>query len=195
LCGIPRIDHRFTIEHCGYATDDQIQQAANLGIVISAQVNYLYALADDYAEHVLGFDRAAHMSPVGSIVRHHIPLSLHSDFPIAPLKPLLLADIAHTRMTKNGTVMAPQECLTIDASLRALTIEAAYILRLEHIIGSIRAGKKADFVVLGNDPYRLQDMALRDIPIWGTIIDGISYQAGQVKFDGTAGQSHLKYEI
>jgi predicted amidohydrolase YtcJ len=174
----PRIDHRFTIEHCGYATEDQIRRCADLGIVVSAQVNYLYALADDYAEHVLGFDRAAHMCPVGSIVRHHIPLSLHSDFPLAPLKPLFLAHIAYTRMTKHGTIMAPQKCLTIDEALRALTVEAAYILRLEHMIGSIRAGKKADFTVLGHDPYALQDMSLKDVFIWGTVVDGIPYQTG-----------------
>jgi predicted amidohydrolase YtcJ len=178
----PRIDHRFTIEHCGYATEDQIRQCANLGIAVSAQVNYLYALADNYAEHVLGFDRAAHMCAVGSIVRHHVPLSLHSDFPLAPLKPLFLAHIAHTRLTKQGTLMAPEECLTIDEALRALTVDAAYILRLEHLIGSIRAGKKADFVVLEQDPYALHGRALKDIPLWGTIVDGIPYQRGTQLF-------------
>lgn len=136
----PRVDHRWTIEHCGYATSDQIRRCAVLGILVSAQVYYVYTL-----------------------------------FPLAPLQPLFLAHIAHTRMTKQAIVRGPEECLTIDQALRAVTIDAAYILRLEHTIGSIRAGKKADFVVLGQDPYAFNGAVLKDISVWGTIMNGIPY--------------------
>jgi predicted amidohydrolase YtcJ len=175
----PRIDHRFTLEHCGYATEDQILRCGTLGILISAQVYYIYALADDYAAHVLGADRAARMCALGSMVRHNIPISLHSDFPVAPLNPLLLAHIAHTRTTQRGTLMCPHERLSKDEALRAVTIDAAYILRLEHMIGSVCAGKKADFVILDKDPYQT-DVSLQDIGVRGTIVDGISYRKGMI---------------
>jgi predicted amidohydrolase YtcJ len=43
---------------------------------------------------------------------------------------------------------------------------------MEHEIGSICSGKKADFTVLEADPYELPVTALRDIPIWGTVFEG-----------------------
>jgi len=43
---------------------------------------------------------------------------------------------------------------------------------MEHEIGSITAGKKADFVVLEEDPYEVGAAGLRGIPIWGTVFEG-----------------------
>ena len=68
--------------------------------------------------------------------------------------------------------MAPEERLTVEQALRAITIDAAYVIGMEHEIGSIRAGKKADFTVLEADPFELPAMALKDIPIWGTVFEG-----------------------
>ena len=49
---------------------------------------------------------------------------------------------------------------------------------MEHEIGSIRAGKKADFTVLADDPYALPIEDLKDIPIWGTVFEGKPYPIG-----------------
>ena len=68
--------------------------------------------------------------------------------------------------------MAPTECLSVEDALKAITIEAAYVMGLENEVGSLRAGKKADMVVLEQDPYEIDPMALKDIPIWGTIFEG-----------------------
>ena len=56
--------------------------------------------------------------------------------------------------------------------LKAITIEAAYILDMEEEIGSIRAGKKADFTILEQDPYEVGAEGLKGIPIWGTVFEG-----------------------
>ena len=50
--------------------------------------------------------------------------------------------------------------------------DAAYILGMEHEIGSIRAGKKADFPVLEADPFETPPGDLKDIPVWGTVFEG-----------------------
>ncbi|MDP6344680.1 MAG: amidohydrolase family protein, partial [Alphaproteobacteria bacterium] len=71
-----------------------------------------------------------------------------------------------------GEVMAAEERLTLDQALRAVTIDAAYILGMEHEVGSIRAGKKADFTVLEQDPYEVPVENLKDIPLWGTVFEG-----------------------
>ena len=60
----------------------------------------------------------------------------------------------------------------IDQAMRAITVDAAYVLGMEHEIGSLRAGKKADFTVLEADPYETAPGDLKDIPIWGTVFEG-----------------------
>ena len=57
-------------------------------------------------------------------------------------------------------------------AIRAYTIDAAWLMRMENDIGSIWAGKRADFAVLEQDPYRVKPSKLKDIPIWGTVFAG-----------------------
>ena len=59
--------------------------------------------------------------------------------------------------------------------MRAITIDAAFILNREAEIGSLRWGKKADFTVLQDDPWETGVEGLRDIPIWGTVFEGVPY--------------------
>jgi predicted amidohydrolase YtcJ len=168
----PRFDHRFTIEHFGYCTSDQIRKIARLGAIVSANPYYLYETGDMFSRVGMGADRASQMGRLASVARAGIPLALHSDFAMAPARPLLLAQIAATRRTADGTTLCPQEALTVDQALRGITIEAAFVVGLENELGSIASGKRADFTVLEADPYEAGAEHLADIPIWGTIFEG-----------------------
>ena len=101
-----------------------------------------------------------------------IPLSFHSDLPMAPAEPLALASFAVNRITESGRVAAPEQRVSVDAALRAVTIEAAYSWRMEHELGSIAPGKAATFTVLGADPYEVDCTDLRSIPVIGTVFEG-----------------------
>ena len=168
----PRVDHRLTLEHFAYATEDQLRQMHALGMQVSANPYYQYILADVYAEQWLGEDRARNMVPLGAAVRQGMRFGLHSDCPMAPLSPLTLAWAAVNRETINGNSNAPSQAISVDQALRAITIDAAWLMRMENDIGSIRAGKRADFAVLEQDPYRVKPSKLKDIPIWGTVFAG-----------------------
>lgn len=173
----PRADHRFTIEHYGYETDGTSRRVARLGAQVSANPFYLYDLGDNYAEVGLGHDRAARMAPLGGLVRRGVPVALHSDFAMAPAAPLFLAWTAITRETLSGKVFGPEERLSLDQAMKAITIDAAYILRLEDRLGSIEAGKLADFTVLEQDPYEVKIDQLKEIKVWGTVFEGEAYPA------------------
>ena len=76
-------------------------------------------------------------------------------------------------MTASGQVLGPDERIGVPDALRAITIEAARQLKLDGEIGSIEAGKLADFAVLEDDPLSVDPMALRDIGVWGTVLGGV----------------------
>ena len=173
----PRIDARYSLEHYGYANDGTARRVALLGAVVSANPFYLYDLGDNYAEIGLGYDRAARLAPLGGLVRRGVPVALHSDFAMAPAAPLFLAWTAITRQTQSGKVFGPDERLTLDQAMKAITIDAAYILRLEDKLGSIESGKLADFAVLEQDPYVVGGDKLKDIQVWGTVFEGRVYPA------------------
>ncbi len=168
----PRVNHRFTIEHFGVSTPEQVRRIADLGALVSANAYYVHELADAYYRHSFGHERASQIARLGTVAAHGIPFALHTDFTMAPALPLTSAWVAVNRLSESGAVMAPEERLTVEQAMRAITVDAAYVLGLEHEIGSIRAGKKADFTVLEADPFETPPEDLRDIPVWGTVFEG-----------------------
>ncbi len=168
----PRFDHRFTIEHFGLSTPEQVQKLAALGAIVSANVYYVHELGEKYWSHSIGHERSSQMARLGTLARHDVMTALHSDFTMAPAEPLVSAWVAANRIGEQGTVLAPEERITVHQALQSITINAAYVLGMENEVGSIRAGKKADFTVLEADPYDTPAEALKDIPIWGTVFEG-----------------------
>ena len=175
----PRPDHRTVIVHFPNATEAQVERIASLGAIISANPYYPIAFANKYAQFGIGPQRAHVMTRNGSAVRHGIPLSFHSDLPVAPADPLFLAWSAVTRKTNEGNVVAPEQRIGVHDALRAITIEAAYSWGKETELGSIAAGKIANFTVLGQDPYKVKPMALKDVPVWGVVFEGRVFPAPQ----------------
>jgi predicted amidohydrolase YtcJ len=91
---------------------------------------------------------------------------------MAPAEPLTLVWAAVNRIGSDGQVWGPDQRLALDLALRAVTLEAARSIGMEDEIGSIRPGKRADFTVLGADPYEVEPEAIREIEVWGTILAG-----------------------
>jgi hypothetical protein len=171
----PRQDHRFTLHHLGYATAAQAKRLGELNAYVSAQPYYLYTLGEKYSEIGLGPDRAERIFLGQELLDAGVPISLHSDFTMAPAEPLKLAWVAANRLTASGKVLAPELKLNLDQALRAVTIEAARAIRMENQIGSIAPGKKADFTILNQDPYAVAIENLHEIPIFGTVFEGKIY--------------------
>ena len=146
-------DQRVILEHYGFAREDQHSRVRRLGVAVSNNAYYTHELSPIYAEHGLGAERAANISPLGALARAGVRISFHSDFPMAPAEPLLLASVAVNRIGSDGRVWGEDQRLSLDLALRAITIEAAYSLGLEGEIGSIEVGKRADFTILERDPY------------------------------------------
>ena len=171
----PRPDFRYILQHFGFSRQDQATRVGRLGATVSATGYYLWLLGDKWAEVGIGPDRADQMIRLGSLVRNGVKVTLHSDLPMGPVRPLLAVWSVATRKTASGTVRGPEEALTLDQALRAVTVDAAWSLRMDHEIGIIAAGKKADFAVLEEDPFAVSLDHVKDIRVWGTVFEGQVY--------------------
>ncbi len=173
LAALPqRPSQTVTLEHVGYSTEAQNRRIARMGLMVSAQPNYIRVLGETYGQHGLGVDRASVMNRLGSLERKGVPLGLHSDFNMAPIDPLYLAWIAANRITLEGKVEAPEERISVAKALRAVTIEAAQVIGMDTLVGSIAAGKRADFVALEGDPSIIDPGKLKDVHIAGLVFEG-----------------------
>lgn len=177
LLRYPRADHRHTLQHCQLADGAQLARAARLGLCINFFSNHLYYWGDAHAEQTVGPARAARMNAAGTASRLGIPFAIHSDAPITPLNPLFTAWCAVQRQTASGRMLGEAERLTVADALHAITLGAAYTLRLDHRIGSIAPGKLADFAVLEDDPTAVEPERLKDIRVWGTVLGGRVFPA------------------
>jgi len=168
----PRADHRTTFQHAGLFDSVQAARASELGIEVSANPYYLWALADKYAEVGLGPERAANMVALRELTERDVPLSLHSDFAMAPAEPLLLAWVAATRTVASGRVANPEQAISVFDAIKGITIGAAAAFGMEHELGSIAVGKQASFTLLKDDPFTVPATALKDIEVLGVVYKG-----------------------
>jgi predicted amidohydrolase YtcJ len=172
LQDVPRVAGPLRIEHCGLMREDQIDRAVRLGVACSYFLPYIYYWGEALRDHLLGPEVAARFVPSGSATRKGMRVSYHCDSPMTWPDALACMHVAVTRRTRKGAKIGPEQCVPVEAALKALTIDAAYQLRMDDRIGSIEPGKWADFVVLGRNPLTCDPERLLEIPIVKTIIGG-----------------------
>ncbi len=176
----PRIDHRFTLEHYGMSTPEMARRLRTLGGIVSVNPYYLYYRSEFNAPYV-GTDRAYTAARLKTLVDAGVPTSLHMDTPVAPPFPLEAVWIAVNRFGLSGTVRGPGERISVEQALRMVTIDAAYTLGIEEKIGSITAGKFADFAVLEANPFDVPKEKIKDIKVWGTVVGGVEFPASAIR--------------
>ena len=167
-----REDHRTVIVHFGFSRPEQVLRIARLGAQVSANPFYPIILADQYSKVGIGAERAQEMVRLGDVVRAGVPLSLHSDTPMASGQPLKLMSDAVNRITLGGNLVGPKQRISVEEALHAVTLGAAYSLRMEKEVGSITPGKLANFTILAENPLKVSSQKIKDISVWGTIHEG-----------------------
>ena len=172
LTRVPRPDHRHTLQHGQMIDAPLFRRMAALGLCANLFANHIWYWGDQHYEMTMGPDRANRMDACGSALAAGVPLAIHSDAPVTPLGPLFTAWCAVNRITPSGRVLGASERITVAQALHAITLGPAWTLKIDHEVGSIECGKRADFCVMEDDPMSVDPMALKDVRIWGTVLSG-----------------------
>ena len=168
----PAADARFTLQHCQMAHDAHFRRMARLGICANLFANHLYYWGDQHHALTMGPERAGRMDATGTAKRLGVPFSIHSDARSRTWRPCSPRGCAVNRRTASGRVLGEAERLTVADALHAITLGAAFTLKLDTEIGSIETGKRADFAILEDDPLAVEPAALKDVAVWGTVVGG-----------------------
>jgi len=167
-------DRRWRIEHAQHMAAKDFERFAALKVIASVQP---YHAIDDgrWAEARIGHARAARTYPFRTFREHGVRLAFGTDWPVAPLNPMLTLYAATTRATLDGRNPGgwfPEQKLSIEEAIEAYTLGSAYAEFQEHEKGTISPGKLADFVLLSEDVLHLPPAELRRVRVLRTWVGG-----------------------
>lgn len=165
---------RHRVEHAQVVALDDIPRFAELELIASMQPTH--ATSDmPWAEDRLGPERVKGAYAWRRFVEAGVPLALGSDFPVEQVDPLLGIHAAVTRQGAEGEPEGgwlPGQRLTPEEALRGFTLEAARAGFMEDEVGSLEAGKRADFVILSKDILSVPAPEILETRVLATYLDG-----------------------
>ena len=166
----PRRDPRFRLEHCTVIDDALVARIKALGAIPTPFSTYVYYHGEKMSEY--GAPRLDRMFALRSFLDAGVRATQASDYPPGPFEAMMALQSEVTRTDMKGNVWGPRQRVTVEEAIRVGTLHGAYASFEERQKGSIEAGKLADVVVLGRDPYREDPSSLVTIPVERTMVGG-----------------------
>jgi predicted amidohydrolase YtcJ len=168
------MERRFRIEHAQHLAAKDFARFSQLDAIASVQP---YQAIDDgrWAEVRIGHDRASRTYAFRTFLNHGVHLAFGTDWPYAPLDPMLTVYAAVTRATldgKNPNGWFPDQKLTVAEAVEEYTTGSAYAEFQEKEKGSIMPGMLADMVLLSDDIFTIDAVKIRDVKVIKTIVGG-----------------------
>lgn len=168
-----KTDIRPHLIHCQYVREDQfdrIQKMGNIGMTFFTP--HVYFWGDMHRDLLIGPERASKINSMRNTIERNIPYAIHNDPPVSPPNALHSMWVAVNRLTSSGETLGPEQRITPEQALLAYTREAAIVLGIEDQVGTLEPGKYADFVVLSENPLKIQPMKIKDIEVLATVMNG-----------------------
>jgi predicted amidohydrolase YtcJ len=178
--GGERPEHRFRIEHAQLLSPQDIPRFAAVGVIASMQPTH--ATSDmRWVEDRVGPERARGAYAWASLLRNGAVVAAGSDFPVESHNPFLGFYAAVTRQNLQAQPAGgwmPQERMTRDDILRAMTVDAAMASFEEELRGTLEPGKVADFIVIDRDVMTCPAPEIPGTRVLMTVIGGeVVYRA------------------
>lgn len=168
----PDYDHRYRIEHAQVVLPSFYEKAARNNIIASMQPPH--ALDDSpWAEARVGSIRINNAYAWKKMIDNGVKLIFNSDLPAASWRIQENMHYAVNRSKLNGDApWHPEQAITIEDTLKAMTINSAYAGFMEDTTGSIEVGKHADFTILDQNPLKIEAVKLNDINVVEIWVNG-----------------------
>ena len=149
---------RNTLVHVRNVNDEDYPRMAAHNIYVTSGVTWHHFVtgAPEYLKNIVPAGMEDKSYPFKSFFDYNIPVSIHSDFPAlggSPDDPFGIMEIAVTGVlwSENGTPWWPEELVTREQAINAMTINIAKQMFIEDERGSIKTGKYADFLLVDKD--------------------------------------------
>ena len=165
---------RLRIEHFTINTPEQVKRAAQFGVIPGFTIGHVDYWGEAFHNHIVGPERANRIDPSASFKKEGARFTYHSDSPVSNVGPLNYITEGAGRLWQKAPrkVLGPDERVSVDDAIRAVTIDAAYGMFSDDKIGSLEVGKQADLVVLEKNPRKTPIEQIRNIKVRSTWIDG-----------------------
>lgn len=180
LNAAPPHDHRWRIEHAQVVLPDFYTRMAKMDALASVESSH--AVGDSgWAEDRVGPQRIRHAYAWQNMLDAGVRVLMNSDLPGEPWEPMQTLYFAVTRKKLDGTSGddgTPEDgwymdqAMSVEEALHAMTLENAYGAFQENDLGSLEAGKRADFIILSANPLAVAPDALKDIKVMDVYIGG-----------------------
>jgi len=167
-------DKRWRIEHAQIINQNDFNLFGAANIVPSVQPTH--ATSDMYwAEERLGKERLKGGYAFKQLLQQNGWLPLGTDFPVEDISPFKTFLAAVARKDAKGFPadgFQKENALSREETLRGMTIWAAKASFLEKEVGSLEAGKKADFIILDKDIMKVAENAILQVKVNATYLGG-----------------------
>jgi predicted amidohydrolase YtcJ len=172
----PRPDPRNRIEHCSLVNPELLARIKTLGIIPTPFWTYAHYHGEKWGFY--GQEKMNWMFAHRSFIDTGIRVAGASDYGPGPFEPLMAIQSMVTRKDFKGNVWGPKQRITLDEALMVGTINGAYASHEEHVKGSIRPGKLADFTILEKDPHVVTPDEIKTIKVLRTVVGGKTVHEG-----------------
>lgn len=167
----PREDPRLRIEHASIADMSLLKRMAQVHATPSFTDEHIFYWGKVFKDKILGEERTNFLDSARTARDLGLKFSFNDDT-LADINPLFLIQIAVTRQMKGDGILNPKETISVDDAIKAMTIYAAWQSFRDKELGSIEKGKFADFVVLEQNPKKVDTDKIKDIKIIETWLNG-----------------------
>lgn len=176
---VPIGDMRWIIGHLDILNADQIQKAADLGVVMTTHTNRYIYKHGHVSRAEIGPDRLNDIVPLRRLLDAGVNVGLATDnVPTSLFYPIWHV-ISRWNMFSEDRI-APEQAISREEALRCATLGGAYLTFEEEKKGSIEPGKLGDVVILSDDPLSCPEEDIKDIVAQTTIVGGeVVYERGK----------------
>ena len=172
---------RHQIAHGHFIHVDDMSRINSLSATVEfSPAGWFQSALSDGLGGFLGPERMAHAWPAASVIKSGGRVVFASDGPLMWQEPLhsMEATITRRNPVGDGGALSPKEAIDLETAIRAYTLDSAWLMNNESVVGSIEVGKRADFIVLDRNLFEIEAEQISDSKVLLTVFDGeIVYDA------------------